>query len=88
MSTATIQRNQITAYQQPIDHVLAALDTDARRGLSEGEAREVFLEQAEALLEGGSDALLLETFTDLTDLRLAYEAVSALGAPVLAYPWV
>src|SRR3712207_2511381 len=49
------------------------------------EAREVFLEQAEALLEGGSDVLLLETFTDLAELRLAYEAVRPLGAPVLAY---
>jgi methionine synthase / methylenetetrahydrofolate reductase(NADPH) len=49
------------------------------------EAREVFLEQAEALLEGGADALLLETFTDLAELRLAYEAVRPLGAPVLAY---
>jgi P-type Ca2+ transporter type 2C len=39
MSTATIQRNQMTAYQQPIDEVLAALGTDARRGLSEGEAQ-------------------------------------------------
>jgi methionine synthase I (cobalamin-dependent)/5,10-methylenetetrahydrofolate reductase len=53
--------------------------------VSEGEAREVFLEQAEALLEGGADALLLETFTDLSELRLAYEAVRSLGAPVLAY---
>src|SRR5215212_11187827 len=49
------------------------------------EAHSVFLEQAEALLEGGADALLLETFTDLVDLRLAYEAVEPLGAPVLAY---
>jgi methionine synthase / methylenetetrahydrofolate reductase(NADPH) len=53
--------------------------------VSQEEAREVFLEQAEALLEGGADALLLETFTDLAELRLAYEAVSPLGAPVLAY---
>ncbi len=49
------------------------------------EAREVFLEQAEALLEGGADALLLETFTDLKELRLAYETVNSLGAQVLAY---
>jgi homocysteine S-methyltransferase len=49
------------------------------------EARSVFLEQAEALLEGGADAIVLETFTDLAELRLAYEAVAALGAPVLAY---
>jgi methionine synthase I (cobalamin-dependent)/5,10-methylenetetrahydrofolate reductase len=53
--------------------------------VSTDEAREVFLEQAEALLEGGADALLLETFTDLAELRLAYETVRALGAPVLAY---
>jgi methionine synthase / methylenetetrahydrofolate reductase(NADPH) len=49
------------------------------------EAKSVFVEQAEALLEGGVDAILLETFTDLSELRLAYEAVEALGAPVLAY---
>jgi Ca2+-transporting ATPase len=39
MNTAAIQRNEITAYQQPIDEVPAALGTDALRGLSEGEAR-------------------------------------------------
>jgi methionine synthase I (cobalamin-dependent)/5,10-methylenetetrahydrofolate reductase len=49
------------------------------------QAKSVFLEQAEALLEGGADAILLETFTDLVELRLAYGAVEALGAPVLAY---
>jgi methionine synthase I (cobalamin-dependent)/5,10-methylenetetrahydrofolate reductase len=48
-------------------------------------AKSVFLEQAEALLEGGADAILLETYTDLVELRLAYEAVGAMGAPVLAY---
>jgi homocysteine S-methyltransferase len=53
--------------------------------VSPDEAREVFLEQAEALLEGGADALLLETFTDLAELRLAYDAACTLGAPVLAY---
>jgi methionine synthase / methylenetetrahydrofolate reductase (NADH) len=53
--------------------------------VSPEEAREVFLEQAEALLEGGADALLLETFPDLAELRLAYEAVHPLGVPVLAY---
>ena len=48
-------------------------------------AKSLFLEQAEALLEGGADAILLETFTDLVELRLAYEAVGTLGAPVMAY---
>src|SRR5215203_1254998 len=35
--------------------------------VSPDEARSVFLEQAEALLEGGADAILLETFTDLDE---------------------
>ena len=49
------------------------------------EARAVFVEQATALLEGEADALVLETFTDLAELRIAYEAVRELGVPVLAY---
>jgi methionine synthase / methylenetetrahydrofolate reductase (NADH) len=49
------------------------------------EVKDVFAEQVEALLEGGADALLLETFTDLAELRLAYEAVGALGVPVISY---
>ncbi len=53
--------------------------------LTHDEARKIFLEQAEALLEGGADAILLETFTDLRELRLAFDAVKTLGAPVIAY---
>lgn len=53
--------------------------------VSPEEARSVFLEQAEALLEGEADALVLETFTDLAELKLAYDAVRRLGVPVLAY---
>ncbi len=49
------------------------------------EARSAFLEQAEALLEGGADALVLETFTDLLELGLAHEAVRGLGIPIVAY---
>ncbi|MET0649094.1 MAG: cation-transporting P-type ATPase, partial [Pyrinomonadaceae bacterium] len=39
MSTATIRPDRTPAYQQPFADVLAALGTDARRGLSQGEAR-------------------------------------------------
>ncbi len=39
MSTTTFQQDQRMAYQQPVDEVLTTLDTDARRGLSTGEAR-------------------------------------------------
>ena len=53
--------------------------------VSADEAREIFIEQGLGLLEGGVDALLLETFTDLAELRLAYDAVRPLGTPVLAY---
>src|SRR5215212_1279454 len=53
--------------------------------VSPEQAKCVFLEQAQALLEGGADAILLETFTDLVELRLAYRAVENLGVPVLAY---
>jgi len=53
--------------------------------VTEEEARSVFLEQAEALLEGGADALVLETFTDLVELRIAHEAIRGLGVPVVAY---
>ena len=53
--------------------------------LTPDKAQEIFTEQAEALLEGGADAILLETFTDLRELRLAFESVKVLGAPVLAY---
>jgi len=39
MSTTTVQQDQIPPYRQPVDDVLTTLDTDARRGLSVGEAR-------------------------------------------------
>src|SRR5215203_490398 len=64
----------------PLGRLLAPIGS-----VSPEEAREVFLEQAEALLEGGADALLLETFTDLAELRLGYDAVRLFGRPVLAY---
>jgi Homocysteine S-methyltransferase len=36
-------------------------------------------------LRAGADAIETNTFTDLSELRLAHEAVETLGAPVLAY---
>ena len=38
------------------------------------EKYEVFAEQAAALAEGGADALILETFTDLEELKIALKA--------------
>ena len=49
------------------------------------EARAAFLEQAEGLLEGGVDAFVAETFSDLVELRLAVEAIRAItDLPVMA----
>ncbi len=42
------------------------------------EGRAAFLEQAEGLLEGGVDAFVVETFSDLTEIRLAVEAIRAI----------
>ena len=49
------------------------------------EARAAFLEQAEGLLEGGVDAFVVETFSDLVEVRLAAEAIRAItDLPVIA----
>src|SRR5919197_4840912 len=49
------------------------------------EAREAFHEQAEALLEGGVDAFVVETFSDLAEMALAVEAIRAVtDLPVIA----
>jgi homocysteine S-methyltransferase len=64
----------------PSGKYLAPLGT-----LSVSDAREAFREQAEALLEGGVDGFVVETFSDLTEIALAVEAVrSATDLPIVA----
>jgi len=64
----------------PLGKYLAPLGT-----ISTDEASEAFHEQAEALLEGGVDGFVLETFSDLTEIALAVEAVRAVtDLPVVA----
>lgn len=50
------------------------------------EAAAIFTEQIEALLEGGVDLLVLETFSNLIELRAAVEAARAVSAdlPIVA----
>jgi homocysteine S-methyltransferase len=43
------------------------------------EAEEAFREQAQALLEGGVDLFILETFSDLNEIHQAIKAVQSLG---------
>ncbi len=53
--------------------------------LPEAQARAIFREQIEGLLEGGADAIVLETFSDLGSLLLAVdEARRASDVPIIA----
>jgi methionine synthase I (cobalamin-dependent)/5,10-methylenetetrahydrofolate reductase len=45
------------------------------------EARDAFREQAEALIEGGVDLLILETFADINEIREAILAARAVAGP-------
>lgn len=45
--------------------------------------RDCFEEQARGLAEGGADAIVVETMTDLVEARLAVEAAKATGLPVV-----
>jgi homocysteine S-methyltransferase len=64
----------------PLGKYLAPLGT-----VTAEEARTAFREQAEALLEGGVDAFVVETFSDLTEITLAVEAIRAVtDLPIIA----
>ncbi len=54
--------------------------------LGPDERRESYAEQIQGLVEGGVDAVLLETFSDLEELKLAIEAANARapGTPLIA----
>lgn len=52
--------------------------------VTEAELREVYREQCEALAEAGVDALLLETFSDLAEIRTALASAKSTGLPVVA----
>ncbi|HEU5323834.1 MAG TPA: homocysteine S-methyltransferase family protein, partial [Methylomirabilota bacterium] len=64
----------------PLGKYLAPLGT-----ITAAEAREAFREQAEALLEGGVDAFIVETFSDLAEIGLAVEAIRSVSdVPIVA----
>jgi homocysteine S-methyltransferase len=54
--------------------------------VTDDEALAAFREQAEGLLEGGVDGFVVETFSDLREIRLAVTAIRSLSAdlPVIA----
>ncbi len=51
--------------------------------ISEDELRDVFLQQACALADGGADGLVVETMGDLQEAKLAVEAAKSTGLPVV-----
>ena len=51
--------------------------------LSHADARKALDEQAAALVEGGADAIIIETQTSLEEIGLAIEAAKAAGAPCI-----
>ncbi len=59
----------------PLGKYLTPLGT-----VTDEEALTAFREQAEGLLEGGVDAFVVETFSDLREIRLAVEAIRGLSA--------
>jgi methionine synthase / methylenetetrahydrofolate reductase(NADPH) len=64
----------------PLGKYLAPLGT-----VTADEARAAFLEQAEALLEGGVDAFVVETMSDLEEAALAVTAVRSItDLPIVA----
>jgi homocysteine S-methyltransferase len=52
--------------------------------LSAGDVREIFRTQCLALAEGGVDLLILETFSDLEQLKIALQAAGETGLPAIA----
>src|SRR5215467_13401344 len=64
----------------PLGKYLAPLGT-----VTPEEARAAFHEQAEALLEGGIDAFVVETFSDLNEVALAVAAIRVMtDVPIIA----
>jgi len=50
---------------------------------SEDDVRAAFTEQAKALIDGGADAIIIETQTSLEELGIGIEAAKAAGAPCI-----
>ena len=52
--------------------------------IDEATLASAFLTQARALADGGADALVLETFSDVEEMRIAVRAAKLTGLPVIA----
>ncbi len=68
---------QVFGSMGPTGKIIATGEIDAQRMTS------AFKIQAEALAEGGADALLFETFSDVEEARLAVRAARPTGLPIV-----
>ncbi|MBI4024881.1 MAG: homocysteine S-methyltransferase family protein [Verrucomicrobia bacterium] len=68
-------------------HVFASVGPSGKMLMSgeieESELRAVFVEQVRALAEGGADAIVVETMTDLAEAKLALAAAQEAGLPAV-----
>ena len=71
-------RAKVFASIGPSGKMLMAQET------TEDELRAAFLEQARALAEGGADALVVETMSDVAEAKIAVEAAKSTGLAVVA----
>ncbi|MCS6777381.1 MAG: homocysteine S-methyltransferase family protein [Chloroherpetonaceae bacterium] len=74
---AASTRTKVFASMGPTGKMLAAGE------VSPEAVSAAFLEQARALAEGGADALVIETMSDLQEARIALEAARQTGLPVV-----
>ncbi len=88
--TLEINRKGVEISRQAAEgnaHVFASIGPSGKM-LVTGEVEETalhsaFLEQAEALAEGGAEALLIETMSDLKEALVALKAAKTTGLPVI-----
>jgi methionine synthase I (cobalamin-dependent) len=77
LSRSVASASRVFASMGPSGKVLATGEIDAQT------LTDAFALQAEALASSGADALLLETFSDLEEARLAVRAAKPTGLPII-----
>jgi homocysteine S-methyltransferase len=81
------EAREVSGREALVGGSVGPIDPPMRHGrhASDAEARGIFREQIDGLLEGGADVIVLETFSDLGQLLLAVdEARGASDVPIIA----
>src|SRR6266571_1104644 len=84
IETNTFGANRFKLGQHNLAHRMAEI-SHAGAALAREDVRSAYAEQATALVDGGADVLILETFTDLNELLEAVRGVQSVTAvPLIA----